>query len=50
MGMKPRIRLIRKVWVCSNWLRLGFFGYFSAHPVGHGYTPKEAYDDWQAQL
>lgn len=38
--MKPRIRIRFGIWFCGlpcEWVR------------GHGYTPKEAYDDWKAQ-
>jgi hypothetical protein len=50
--MKPRIVMDKGVYVCG---RRGFiYGlytvWFFEHPLGHGYSPKAAYDDWAAQL
>jgi hypothetical protein len=41
MSQKPRIRLVRKLWLCGMWDALGHFGL-----IGLGYTPKQAYQDW----
>lgn len=39
---KPRFRMRRGVWVCS------IPG--DIRPLGHGYTPREAYRDWCKQI
>lgn len=39
---KPHFRLHRGVWVCS------IPG--DIRPLGHGYTPQEAYRDWRNQI
>lgn len=44
--MKPRIRMVFGVWECRM-AYLTFAG--RVRVIGHGYTPKEAYDDWQTQ-
>lgn len=45
--MKPRIRYSRHVWSCACRL----VDWWKQYPViGYGYTPKEAYEDWRAQL
>lgn len=40
--MKPRIRLSYRIWCCylPDWQR--------TNRMGMGYTPKEAYADWEA--
>lgn len=40
--MKPRIRLRRGVWACSL-LSCGSF----VPPLAHGYTPLEAFREWE---
>ena len=56
--MKPHIRKTRGVWVCDmrvkcmgryHGKRYVFLPYDRNQPVGHGYTPREAYADWQEQ-
>jgi hypothetical protein len=42
---KPRIRRRFGIWLCGIPQMFGFF----SHPLGHGYTPAEAYADWKAQ-
>lgn len=42
--MKPRLRMDRGVWVCSR--MIGLVGLW---PIGHGYTPQEAFAEWQEQ-
>jgi len=39
--MKPRLKFRFNVWSCRlpDFLKTGV--------IGHGYTPKEAYSDWQ---
>ena len=37
--MKPRIRKINGLWHCA---------FLIVGRVGFGYTPKQAYDDWQS--
>jgi ribosomal protein L37AE/L43A len=41
--MKPRIRLVRGIWVCRS-------SFLSVRVVGDGYTPKEAYAEWLREL
>jgi hypothetical protein len=43
--MKPRIRLRYGIWYCG--LR-GSHGLL-VRPLGHGYTPIEAYAEWRQQ-
>lgn len=40
--IKPRLRRRRGIWVCTASLA-------ELRPMGHGYTPWEAYADWRAQ-
>jgi hypothetical protein len=49
--MKPRICRRQGVWLCARIEHFGRFGgaYFRLGPIGHGYSPREAYDDWKAQ-
>ena len=59
--MKPHIRKVRGIWtvrecicVCGWWNgppftpRHVYFG--DGGPIGHGYTVREAYEDWKAQM
>jgi hypothetical protein len=46
--MKPRIRMDKGVWCCGR-PYADAWGWFS-WPVGHGYSPRDAYNDWAAQL
>lgn len=39
--MKPRIYLRHGVWCCRAADRLW--------PIGHGYSPEQAIEDWRAQ-
>lgn len=40
--MKPLIRMRRGVWCCSLTQ-----GRVSVPPIGHGYTPREAFAEWE---
>ena len=42
--MKPRLRLKGGVWGCVCWLHGQIWA------AGYGYTPKEAYDEWEKDL
>ena len=56
--MKPHIRKVRGIWECRMRLCLNLRGFrFMARPIsyehpemGHGYTVREAYEDWKAQM
>jgi hypothetical protein len=39
--MKPRLRMRRRIWVCSLW------DGHAMPPLGHGYTPAEAFIEWR---
>jgi hypothetical protein len=43
--MKPRICMRHGVWVCGL-----FRAWVFVPPLGHGYTPSQAYADWVEQL
>lgn len=45
--MKPRLRMRYGVWSCVSWRRVEW-GLCAT--VGHGYTPREAYDDWTLEV
>ena len=54
--MKPHIRKTRGVWICDLWQKCSIgkgrhtiVPHRLPQPVGHGYTPREAYADWQRQ-
>ena len=58
--MKPHIRKVRGIWtvrMCERMVRpLGPTGpalrmvYHPYATIGHGYTVREAYEDWKAQM
>jgi len=55
--MKPHIRKVRGIWtvrMCvSFWTEAGlqFRPFLILHPeIGHGYTVREACEDWKAQM
>lgn len=44
--MKPRLRCKHGVWSCASYVVEGVRrGRFAK--IGYGYTPKEAYEDWE---
>lgn len=45
---KPRIRKSRGVWCCGKGFVL-YSAFLMYGPIGHGYSPKEAYEDWRKQ-
>ena len=42
--MKPHIYLLRGGWACAM-----PFGGWAIWPIGRGFTPKDAFRDWQIQ-
>lgn len=38
--MKPRLILLRKLWHCG----------LPQGPIGVGYSPAQAFDDWKARM
>ena len=59
--MKPHIRKVRGIWtvrMCHRLVRAyapkgSFFYWFLPEPygsIGHGYTVREACEDWKAQM
>jgi hypothetical protein len=50
--VKPRIRPVMRAGESLIWECVGYRGWrmWNIHFRGHGYTPKEAFDDWMAQL
>ena len=48
--MKPRLRKIHGVWSCCGPVRIEVGSSFTLDWfMGHGYTPQQAYTDWQEQ-
>jgi len=59
MTVKPHLRMDRGVWICRECIRVqGFYNVRRLHflpyrregPTGHGYTVREACEDWKAQM
>jgi hypothetical protein len=48
--VKPTLIRDMGIWVCAVALFRGRTMLIGKWPRGHGYTPREAYDDWRAQL
>lgn len=42
--MKPHLRLIRGLWHCG---RRGKAGGYMGRAIGVGYTPEDAFRDWE---
>lgn len=54
--MKPRLRLRFGVWSCTwsrtdywTWSRQEFMDFSRRVHIGYGYTPQEAFRDWEKQ-
>jgi hypothetical protein len=49
--MKPHIRKVRGIWTVRECFRVhGRLHGPLGGPIGHGYTVREAYEDWKAQM